>query len=103
MKKIRIIAYVISGVLAASMIIGIILLVRNENVDAEATIYESIVLGVGVIGVLMAIATTMHSAAQERKNSKMMREIDIIAQSESKDEEVLKEILKKLNNDKRKK
>ena len=103
MKKSKLIAYVGSGVLVISLIIGIILLVRNESVDAEATIYESIVLTIGVVGVLMAIATTIHSTAQERKNNKMMHEVDRIARTESEDAEVLKEILKKLDDHKRKK
>ena len=103
MKKSRIAIYVGFGILIAIMVAGVILLIIDEETSVKSTTYEVIAFLVGITGMLMAIFAEIDATKQRRRNDKMMREINKIAESENEDTEILKEILKNLGKDKRKK
>lgn len=103
MKRSRLIVQIIIGLLAVLMIVGIVLLILDENTNAKSTTYEIIAFVVGMAGMLMATLSEFDANKQERQNNQMAREIKELIEAEVEDTKLLNKILKELDTKSKKK
>ncbi|MCL2869434.1 hypothetical protein FWF48_01320 [Candidatus Saccharibacteria bacterium] len=74
MKKLRIVVRVITAALTVLAVIGVILLITDEN-SAGTTTYEIIAFSVGMAGMIMAVISQIDAARQERLIDRMAHNI----------------------------
>ena len=90
MKKLRVVVRVSTAILMILAIVGVILLVTDEN-SAHTTSYEIIAFIVGIAGMIMAVVSQIDSAQQEKL-------VNRIAQNISEDLKVDEQTLELLKN-----
>lgn len=82
MKKTRFIVRVATFVLSTLLVIGVLLLIFNEH-STQDTIYEIIVFGAGIGGMIMAVLEQIGSNKQEGQISQMANEIRELMKEEA--------------------
>lgn len=75
MKRLRLIIRITSGILIALALIGITLLIVNDNPAVDTT-YEIIAFSIGIAGMLMAVFSELDSARQEREVDRLLRQVN---------------------------
>lgn len=84
MKKTRFIVRVVTFVLSTLLVIGVLLLIFNEH-STQDTIYEIIVFGAGIGGMIMAVLEQISATKQESQISQMANEIRELMKEEASD------------------
>lgn len=97
MRKLRLIIYIATGGLFALTIVGIILLIVNQNLNLLDTSYEIIAFSVGMSGMIMAVLSEIDSHQSEKRFGKMMNRIEELNREHDADEKVDAKFQKKLD------
>lgn len=97
MKKLRVVMRIITGFLVVLTVVGIIILLVNQDIDPLSTTYEIIAFSVGMAGMIMAVVTEIDSYSQEKTFQKMIDELHELNREADHDEKVDAEFQKKLD------
>ncbi|MCL2085940.1 hypothetical protein FWH09_03345 [Candidatus Saccharibacteria bacterium] len=99
-KRIRIVTRIITGLLVVVTIIGIILVVINENIDPLDSTFQIIAFSLGTIGLVMAVfgqIDTYTTEKQLRETLSDMRDLEKIAtksaQADTKERDTINKLI----------
>ena len=84
----RLAVRIITVVLVALMVVGVILLIVNRNLGFIDTTYEAIAFTVGMSGMIMAVVSEIGAYNQEKIARKMIRELHELNREADDDEKV---------------
>jgi competence protein ComGC len=97
MKKLRLAVRISIVILVILSIIGIVILIANENLNWLDTSYEIIAFTLGASGMIMAVLSEIDSYTIEKSSKKMVESLTQLNREADEDDKVDREFQKKLD------
>lgn len=97
MKKLRMIVRIVTAGLFVLTIVGIVILIINENLGWLDTSYEVIAFSLGSSGMILAVLEQINSHQDEQRFKKMISEINELNREHDDNEKVDVEFQRKLD------
>lgn len=97
MKRLRLIVRISTIALLILTLLGLVVLVFNQNLSPLDTAYEIIAFSVGMSGMIMAVVSQMDSVQQEKASKKMIRALTRLNREADADDKIDADFQKKLD------